>query len=52
MGEIPIHAEPIQFRKAQKLKRSSSQKPEKKEAREKLVIAAHIEYIDTANSSS
>jgi hypothetical protein len=38
------------FRKAQKLKRSSSQKPEKKEAREKLVIAAHIEYIDTANS--
>lgn len=37
------------FRKAQKLKRSSSQKPEKKEAREKLVIAAHIEYIDTAN---
>lgn len=36
------------FRKTQKLKRSSSKNPEKKEAREKLIIAAHIEYIDTA----
>jgi hypothetical protein len=31
------------FRKAQKLKRSPSQKPEKKEGREKLVIAAPVE---------
>lgn len=38
------------FRRAQKLKRSSSKKPEKKEAREKIIIAAHLEYIDAAKA--
>ncbi len=38
------------FRRAQKLKRSSSNNPEKKEAREKVIIAAHLEYIDTAKA--
>lgn len=36
------------FRKAQKLKNSTSQKAAKKEAREKVIIAAHQEYIDVA----
>lgn len=36
------------FRKAQKLKRSTSKDPKKEEEREKLIIAAHLEYIDVA----
>lgn len=36
------------FRKAQKLKRSTSKNPEKKEARETLVNAAHLEYIEVS----
>lgn len=35
------------FRKAQQLKRSTSKKPEKKEQREKLIVEAHQQYIDT-----
>jgi IS5 family transposase len=37
------------FRKAQQLKRSTSKDPQKKEKREKLIKAAHHEYIDVAN---
>ncbi len=36
------------FRRAQKLKRSTSKKTPKKEQREKIIIAAHQEYIDFA----
>jgi hypothetical protein len=36
------------FRRAQKLKRSTSKDPKKKETREKVIIAAHLEYIDVA----
>jgi len=36
------------FRRAQKLKRSTSQNPKKKEERERVIIAAHLEYIDVA----
>lgn len=36
------------FRKAQKLKRSTSKDPKKKEKREELIIKAHQEYIDVA----
>ncbi len=36
------------FRRAQKLKRSTSKNPKKKEEREKVIIAAHQEYIDVA----
>lgn len=36
------------FRKAQKLKRSTSKDPKKKEQREKLIIEAHQKYIDVA----
>ena len=37
------------FRKAQQLKRSTSKDQKKKEKREKLIKAAHQEYIDVAN---
>ncbi len=36
------------FRKAQKLKRSTSKDPKKKEQREKIIIEAHQKYIDVA----
>ena len=36
------------FRKTQKLKRSTSKDPAKQEKREKIIIAAHLEYIDVA----
>jgi len=36
------------FRKAQKLKRSTSKDPEKKELREKVIIEAHQKYINVA----
>ena len=36
------------FRKAQKLKRSTSKDPKKKEQREKLIIEAHQKYIEVA----
>ncbi len=36
------------FRKAQKLKRSTSRNPKKKEQREKIIIEAHQKYIDVA----
>lgn len=36
------------FRRAQKLKRSTSKNPKKKEEREKVIIEAHQEYIDLA----
>lgn len=36
------------FRKTQKLKRSTSDDPTKKEKREKIIVAAHLEYIDVA----
>ena len=38
----------ILFRKAQKLKRSTSKDPKKKEQREKLIIEAHQKYLDVA----
>ncbi len=38
------------YRKAQKLKHSTSKDPKKKEQRKQLIIAAHQEYIDTANN--
>lgn len=40
------------FRKAQQLKRSTSKKPEKKEQREKLIIEAHQQYVDTVQEFS
>lgn len=36
------------FRKTQKLKRSTSKDPAKQEKRERIIIAAHLEYIDVA----
>jgi hypothetical protein len=36
------------FRKTQKLKRSTSKDPAKQEEREKIIIAAHLEYINVA----
>lgn len=36
------------FRKAQKLKRSTSKDPAKKQKREQLIATAHLEYIDVA----
>ncbi len=36
------------FRKAQKLKRSTSKNPKKKEQREKIIVEAHQKYIDVA----
>jgi hypothetical protein len=38
------------FRRAQKLKRSTSKDPRKKKEREKVIIEAHQEYIDIAKS--
>jgi len=38
------------FRKTQKMKRSTSKNPDKKKEREKVIIAAHVEYIDIAKS--
>ena len=40
------------FRKAQQLKRSTSKKPEKKEQREKLIVEAHQQYINTVQEFS
>jgi IS5 family transposase len=36
------------FRKTQKLKRSTSKDPAKQEQREKIIVAAHLEYINVA----
>ncbi len=36
------------FRKTQKLKRSTSKNPDKKKEREKIIIAAHLDYIELA----
>jgi len=38
------------FRRAQKLKRSTSNDPKKKKEREKVIIEAHQEYIDIAKN--
>jgi len=38
------------FRRAQKLKRSTSKDPKKKKEREKVIIEAHQEYIDIAKN--
>ena len=38
------------FRKAQKLKRSTSKDPEKKSLRERLIVNAHIAYIESVQS--